>query len=326
MTVFQVSLAEFCSASGLPALDTVEIARQNADAHWLVQDVQGQVSARGSVWWRETPVYPGHRLGLLGHYFAQNQHASHELLNAAEKQLAEHGCTLAIGPLDGNTWRSYRFVSERGSEPPFFLEPNQPTQWVEYFTRRDYSPLAEYESTLNTHLLHNERPLTTIAHQLTQRGISVRNLCMDDFHNELQRIYDVSTASFANNFLYSPITQHEFIFSYSQLRPYCNPNLIFLAEQDGYPIGFLFALPDFLQLKQGQAIDTIIIKTLAVRPQWQMSGLGSFLFAQAEEIFSQLGYRRSIHALMHQDNASRKMSKHAQSTVLRRYALFAKAL
>ncbi|HUN21624.1 MAG TPA: GNAT family N-acetyltransferase [Anaerolineales bacterium] len=326
MTVSQVSLAEFCGVSELPTLNPAVIAQQNADAHWLVQDAQGQVLARCSVWWRETPVYPAQRLGLVGHYFAQSQYDSEQLLNAAEKQLAEHGCTLAIGPLDGNTWRSYRFVTERGSEPPFFLEPNQPAQWVDYFVERGYSPLAEYYSTLNTHLLHNELALATLAQRLTQRDISVRNFRMDDFDNELQRIYDVSVASFSKNFLYTPISQQEFLFSYSQLRAYCIPDLIFLAEQDGYPIGFLFALPDWLQLRQGQAIDTVIIKTLAVRPEWQMSGLGSLLLARSEKTFHRFGYRRSIHALMHQDNASRKMSGHTQSAFLRRYALFAKAL
>ena len=35
----------------------------------------------------------------------------------------------AVGPLDGSTWRRYRLVTERGVEPPFFMEPDNPDDW-----------------------------------------------------------------------------------------------------------------------------------------------------------------------------------------------------
>lgn len=326
MPAFQVSLAEFCSAPGLPPLNPEMIALHQADSHWLAPGMDGQPAARCSLWWRDVPAYPGHRLGLIGHYAAQTLHASEALLDAAERQLKAEGCTLALGPMDGSTWRSYRFVVERGDAPLFFLEPDHPDAWPSYFTGRGFSVLAEYFSVINPRLERPEPRLDAVQERLKKRGITLRDFRLDDFDNELQRIYEVSIASFAQNFLYTPIGQAEFIASYRALRAFCRPEMILLAEQGERPLGFVFAIPDLLQARRGESVDTAIIKTLAVLPEQLGGGLGGLLFARCEERLRSLGYRRAIHALMYQDNASRNLSARADILPLRRYALLAKPL
>ena len=41
---------------------------------------------------------------------------------------------MAVGPMDGSTWRRYRFITERGAEPAFFLETYNPDVWPLNFT------------------------------------------------------------------------------------------------------------------------------------------------------------------------------------------------
>ena len=116
-------LDHFFTPSGLPALDPESISRHKADAHWMLVDSLGDVFARCSLWWSETPPYPAQQLGLIGHYAARNAEAGVQLLNLACDRLARQGCTMVIGPMNGNTWQQYRLLTERGSEPAFFLEP-----------------------------------------------------------------------------------------------------------------------------------------------------------------------------------------------------------
>jgi hypothetical protein len=53
--------------------------------------------------------------------------------------------------------------------------------------------------------------------------------------------------------------------------------------------------------------------------------LGGLLVALVQREASRLGFRRAIHALMHDTNASRRISDRSART-FRRYALLSKAL
>ena len=115
-------------AGPLPALDPAELARHMPDAHAMVMASDGSTVGRCSLWWRETPLLPNERVGILGHYAAQDAEAGRLLLQRACAHLAGVGCTLALGPMDGSTWRHYRLIVDRGGEPPFFLEPDHPAE------------------------------------------------------------------------------------------------------------------------------------------------------------------------------------------------------
>ena len=98
-----------------------------------------------------------------------------------------------------------------------------------------------------------------------------------------------------------------------------------MAEQAETPVGFIFALPDLAQTQRGEALDRVIIKTVGVVPELGGLGLGGLLVARCQLAARALGYRYAIHALMMQDNISRKISAH-YAQVMRRYTLFAKPL
>jgi len=319
-------MVAFCTPAHLPHLSPNSVAGQNADAHWMLLDASEQVVARCSLWWRNSPPYPGHRPGLIGHYAARTAPAAAQLLHLAGRQLAQQGCTLAIGPIDGNTWQRYRLVVERGSEPPFLLEPNNPAAWPAHFTGNGFTVLAHYYSAITTDLGRPNPRLAGVARRAANRGITIRPLKPDHFDTELSKIYQIALASFSQNLLYTPISQSNFMALYRPIRPYVQPELILIAEQGDRPIGFLFALPNLLQAQQNQPVDTVIIKTVAVHPNYQTAGLGSLLVDRCQQVAHSLGYSRAIHALMHGSNDSRKISRRNHSQTIRKYALFAKEL
>jgi GNAT superfamily N-acetyltransferase len=319
-------LARFCTPPGLPALNPETISRHQADAHWLLVDSASNVIARCSLWWRNTPPIPDRRVGLIGHYAARNAEAASQLLQLAGDQLGEQGCTMAAGPMDGNTWRNYRLIIKRSRELPFFLEPDNPNDWPAHFTDNGFTVLSHYFSTLNPDLGRCHRDLSKVARRAASRGIKIRTFNPDCFEAELHRLYHIALASFSRNFLYTPITAAEFMAMYHALRPYIRFELILIAECDDQPIGFIFALPDLLQAQRAEVVDTIIIKTVAVHPDHQIGGLGSLLVTRCQEAARNLGYKRAIHALMHETNASRKISRRNDTYPIRQYVLFAKEL
>ncbi len=311
--------------AGVSLLSPTELLQDAPDAHWILSTNNGEAMGRLSLWWSRTPSLPGHRLGLIGHYTVCDAVAAHRLLQHACEALRARGCTLAVGPMDGNSWRRYRFLTERGNEPVFFLEPDNPDDWPSHFLEFGFTPLATYCSAINTDLSREDSRIKRVADRLAILDVHIRPLNPQYIEDELRRIYEVSRISFQGNFLFTQINEAEFMSRYLKLLPYVRPELVLIAESRGKAIGFLLALPDHSQAMRGETIDTVILKTVAVLPERGNAGLGSLLVARGHQTARELGYTRAIHALMHESNNSRNISGHYAQTI-RRYALFAKSL
>jgi GNAT superfamily N-acetyltransferase len=316
-------IARFCSLRGPGNEDAAAIVRHGADAHWMAVS-DGIVEARCSLWWSAAPQHETHNTGVVGH-FAGAGSAAIALLDHACSELAGRDCTIAIGPMDGNTWRRYRVLTERNSSPPFFLELDNPDEWPSLFTDAGFHPMAEYYSARSTGLAIENPRAAAVWQRLSDRGFSIRRLDMHALDTELERLYDLALASFARNFLYTPIAREEFLAQYQAVVPFIRPELVLIAEHEGRFAGFVFALPDLLEWRRGGPVVTYIVKTLAVHPDAAGRGLGSVLLWQVNCAAAKLGYRAAIHALMHESNQSMKISAR-EGQVFRRYTLYARTL
>jgi GNAT superfamily N-acetyltransferase len=312
-------------AANLPPFDSRQLADHRPDLHLCALSDTGTVEAHASLWWSDTPVFESHRVGVVGHYASANDQAAALLLRAALHTLQEQNGTLAVGPMDGNTWRRYRFVVDAGTEPPFFLEPTNPPAAPQQWERAGFTPLAHYVSAINTDLSQQDQRMLRVAERMEQRGVSIRSARASELLFELSRIYRVSQAAFARNFLYTELSEAAYLAQYEKLLPHIRPEFLLLAERGPELTGFAFAIPDLAQAARGQAMDTLLVKTVAILPDPVLAGLGALLLSQVQQIARQAGFRRCVHALMYEGNVSRNTSLH-YATVMRRYAIFSREL
>jgi len=317
-------IAGWASAPALPRFNAADFAAHHADMHLCALSRGGVARARCSCWWTHVSSYRQHRVGVIGHYAATNDEAAAMVLSAALEQLRQAGCTIAIGPMNGTTWRSYRFVTERGQQPAFFLEPTNPEEWPRQFERASFSPLASYFSALNNDVSRPDRRLEEMEKKIADAGITIRS-ANSDLDAELGKIYAVSKISFRQNFLYTEISEADFVAMYEPLLPIVRPELVLIAEKAGRCVGYLFAIPDVAMKTRRPEIDTFIIKTVSILPEPHLRGLGSLLVARVQQIGHELGFRRCIHALMFEDNISLNISRHYAS-LMRKYTLYSKDL
>lgn len=316
-------LESLAGAGGVAPLGVAEFVSHAPDGHWALLDDNGTLAARCSLWWTSVPHLPEGHPGVIGHFAARDAASASSLLSHCCRTLAERGCSVAIGPMDGTTWRRYRFVTRRGAEPPFFLEPDNPDAYPVYFEQSGFTPLAHYFSNLDPDL--GWYVPEALQKRLEHRGIRIRPLDPTDFTGELDKIHSISTASFSNNFLYTPISRDGFLAMYTKVRAAVQPELVLFAEYQDTPVGFVFAIGDLLNAQPGKRPETVIIKSLAVLPDWNGKGIGPLLISEATANARKLGYRRAIHALMHEDNRSRGLSGH-HGAMMREYALYSRRL
>ena len=317
-----MEIRHFLPGQEIPDFDHQLLISQQADEHITV----GQNEARCSLWWTVTPQVDGERPGIIGHFQASSQGAGLRVLEEACRRLRTAGCCLAIGPMDGNTWRRYRVLTERGAEPPFFMEPDNPDTWPQIFEGVGFAPLSVYTSSLVSDLTRQDPRADRVKERLHADGITIRQLDPAHFADELRRIYEVSVISFTQNYLYTELSEDAFVAQYLPYREKIRPELVFLAEDQGKPVGYLFAIPDYAEALRGEPIRTVIGKTLAVLPGRRYAGLGLVLVSLLHESSHTLGYQRLIHALQHEgNNKVRNMSGYF-GQVMRRYTLYSRAL
>lgn len=304
----------------LTATELGIIDRAQPDEHLLARNKSGKITASCSLWWSSTPFLKEQRTGFIGHFRSQSRDSGQGLLFLATKYLKSQGANIAIGPVDGNTWNSYRFVTrDYMNEPSFFLEPSNDPLYPEYFMESGFEILARYYSAISNDLAIDDERTNLIARKMKQLGVVTRTLDLAMLDKELSRLYQLSINSFKRNFLYTSIDEREFVEKYGALRAILRPELIRIAEHNGETVGFIFAYPDRPHSAR------IVLKTLArdLRPCY--GGLGHLLMAEVQNNASELGYKQVIHALFHEDNHSAILSsKYAK--IMRQYSLFFKPL
>lgn len=299
------------------------------DVHLVAFNEKHTAVARCSLWWTNVPELSGERMAAIGHYAASGDEPAAALLAYAQEISKEKRATCLIGPMDGNTWRSYRFVTELNiaSEdskaiPPYFLEPQNPDTYPLQFEKAGFLPLATYSSAMNVNLGETDTRISKAVKRFEGQGITIAALNVKNYDVELKRIFQLSLESFAYNYLYTPINEQQFLGQYKKVESLINPELVLLAQDsDKNLLGYIFALPDIAQQMRAETVDTIIIKTVAVKPDRKSKGLGSVLVSEVQKRAHESGYKKAIHALMHDKNTSNNISRHYAQTI-RRYTLF----
>jgi len=314
-------------ASG--ALPGMAAESEAMDARIFLRDASGGVTAWASLWWRETPSLEGvsgknaRATGAIGGFGAKDEGSAIELLNAAVNRLRDAGCPIVVGPMNGSTWRSYRYVVESNGRGPFLLEPRNPPEYPSWWKAAGFSELAGYSSSL-VPLDGRATVPDSLAPRLAANGVVIRDLDPGRFEAELESIYEVTLAGFSANFLYTPLAKDAFMSAYLKIREKVVPGFVRIAERDGKPCGYVFAVADLEAAGRGEE-PALIIKTLTVDPASRCAGLGSLLVDEVQRRGYEAGFRDAIHALQYDDNNVLRITSRHGGTRFRRYALFSKS-
>jgi hypothetical protein len=264
--------------------------------------------------YRDAPEFDGKRAMAIGAIRFGQEAAGVRLLEDIAALARKEGFEALLGPLDGDTWHSYRLVTESDGSRPFLLEPVSGPHDLAAFGKADFVPVSRYVSS-------RARLDDAIADEpASVPGVAVTAWDGQDGEKLIRNLYDLSAGAFSRNRFYKPIGFDAFMAIYKPIMPFVDPRHVLFAHDDkGDLKGFLFGTPD-LAAKEGER--AAILKTYASG----MRGVGHLLADTYHRRARDLGFEHVIHALMHEDNASRKSSEMHKATVFRRYALMGRML
>ena len=260
---------------------------------------------------------------MIGYFEATDVPTGAAVVRAAAERLRGLGAERVLGPMNGSTWARYRLAlppeSGEAARPPFLSEPTNPEWYPACFDEAGFAPVSRYLSRL--------APLDSLSDaaaraepRVAGAGIRIVPLEAANFAAALDELYDLSVEAFASNPYYSPLPREAFRQMYEPMRPLVDYGLVLLARgDDDRAVGFMFGFPDLLD-PAGRPT-RFIIKTLAVANQARGLGLGTLLMHEGHRRAEAIGMIGAIHALMHEDNPSHRISRHG-GDVYRRYALY----
>ena len=288
-------------------------------------------------------VLDGETQGHIGFFESlEDYDAAASVLDAAVSWLRGRGVSVIRGPVNFDTWHSYRFVTSGWeSGPPFLLEPYNPPYYPPFWERFGFRPAAKYLSNLQPDLAEVTEQLRRHHQKAVKAGVTFRPISLDAFEADLKLLYEMSCAIFRDNFGYRPIAFGEFADLYAGSRRLLDVRLTTIAtDKDGKPIGFAFGLPDqgaavramrgdgglfgklrFLAATRRKA-EVALLKTIGVVPEARGTSVGFAVCYEHYRNALDAGYKAGVHALMIEDNTSRRMSENKGGKPWREYAVY----
>ncbi|MCP4660409.1 MAG: hypothetical protein GY856_33830 [bacterium] len=282
----------------------------------------------------------GRPFGLLAFFEAcERPEAVATLFATAIAWLRDHGAGAIVGPMDGDTWHSYRLNVGPYGERPFLMEPYQPPYYPALWEQNGFEVLEGYHSKRVNDLAGVLPQLEPSYRRALAAGYRLERLGMKRFVAELERFHALSCEIFRHNFLYSEISRSDFVKLYSGARRLIDPDFVYFAvAPDGSDAGFLFAFPDRFRavaamhgrrgplaalrfLAHRRRPDTVNLKSLGVVSPHRRSGLAAALMYCGYRTAREKGYTRANLCLIKDDNPSGGLEG-GLGTLLRRYHLY----
>ena len=227
------------------------------------------------------------------------------------------GAVEIIGPVNGSTYRQYRFQLDNFDERPYLGSPSTPFYYDKILEKLGMSLAKTYTSylvksqrPLNDWLLQNRLNLSikTMTHQY--RFISP---LQTDWDQLLPKLYRGADEIFGDNFIYSPITYQEFSLRYGRQfqKLLCPASSRLVLDKNDNPIGAGLCFPDPLAPKN---TPRLLIRTLGIETQHRQFG-ATYLRLIHEMAKESLNlYQEFMFCLMREGNLPDLMGKELADT------------
>ena len=280
--------------------------------------------------WHNRPDYNGKKTSYVGNITVNEafREKGREILEEIFKQLKNEKVQVIIGPLNGTTWNTYRYVTEKGERPKFLMEPWNEDYYPDLFEKTGFVSLAGYISSISENMKKSEnikRKMEKIKKFDFYNDIKVESIENKDLNEVLNDVYDLTIEAFKNNFLYTELDREIFLKMYMSYKDKLVKQffkLVYLKEE---LVGYVFGIPDYAELYYKKKVDTVILKTIAVAPKYNGKGIGYILIEEFIKEVQNNGYSNIIYALMHESNVSKNTGL-LLGEKLREYTLFIKEL
>ena len=258
-------------------------------------------------------------IGLVGLFTCEDDRAAaRALVDAAADWCKASGLKSLRGPMAGDIWHRWRFMTDGFDTPPFPGEPRQPKYYPELFIACGFNRVRTFSTKRITDIEAQMARLKTSRDLNRKRGYTFRNFDTSRWQEDIESLHELCQHSFASNWSVTPIAFEEFSDIYNRWLTRVGAGQILLAlDPDKKVVG--------LGLAVAAPSDTLNIRTLAVLPGQYGYGLGQAIAAELYQRALDGGQTIVQHCLMGPDAPPQRWDG-GQAQVTREYAMFERGI
>ena len=174
-----------------------------------------------------------------------DQRVGNALFDAAANWLRQLGRDEIMGPIDYSTNYVCGLLIDGFQFPPMVLTSHNPPYYGGLIESWGFEKAMDLYAWWFANPAEAANRLRRLAGALKKRReVTLRHGNLRDIADEGRRLREIYNQAWQNNWGFVPFTEKEFEFMTHELKPILVPELVWLAEIQGEPVGFILCVPD----------------------------------------------------------------------------------
>jgi GNAT superfamily N-acetyltransferase len=315
---------------------------KHAEVVPFIARVNGKTAGRITAIYNRTHIeFHKEQAGFFGFFDCVNEHTVAKALIAKVIQWhRQRGTEIMRGPMNFTSNEEWGLLVEGFEYPPSLMMPyNHPyyQKLLEDCGLYKAKDLLAYALEVPEQL---PEKFYRVANLTRKQSITIRNIHMKSFREELDVFKKVYNSAWEENWGFVPMTDEEIDYMAKKLKSVIVPELVFIAEHNRCPIGFMMLLPDFnivLKKLNGRLFPFGIIKALwfskkikelrlllfGIVKGYRRRGVDALLLLEGLKTVKNMGYKKVEFSWILEDNYPvRRIIETANSRLYKRYRIY----
>jgi len=286
--------------------------------------------------------FHGEKVGFWGLFDVVEEYPVAEaLFDAARDWCKAQGLETLRGPMSYSTNEECGLLIDGFDLPPVVMMTYNPRYYPAFVERYGFAKARDlYAYKLETRMfgLNGEgmpEKVRRVAEVAQQRyRVTVRKANLRRFNEELGRVKQVYNDAWSRNWGFVPMTEAEVDHLAEGLKQFLDPDLLFIAEVDGRPVGVSVTLPDINQalihIRDGRLfptgwakflwyrrrVDALRVIIMGVIREYQLRGVDAIFYLRTLEEGARKGYRWGEMSWILEDNVPMRQAMEALGGVI----------
>lgn len=276
---------------------------ENAEVQSFLAKRDGQIVGRiSAINNRRYNQFHHCNVGFFGFFdVIDDREVSDLLLSKASEWCRERDFDTILGPCNFSTNDTAGLLIEGYHEPPKIMMTYNKPYYQEFVENFGFTK----EMDLLAYILYTEkasdksiRLAQALERRLANQGITIRNINLKKFNEEVDLVMNVYNQAWQNNWGFVPMTDKEIQHLAKELKMIANKNWIYIAEDNGKPVGIGVTLNNINEItkdfKKGRLFPFNVFKllfrkhktryvrilVLGVIEEYRKKGIEAILFAK----------------------------------------------
>ena len=272
--------------------------------------------------------FQGETVGFFGFFeVLADPEAAALLLQTAENWLRARGMPIVRGPINFSTDNESGLLIDAFDQPPVLMTAYNPPEYRDYVEGAGYAKAMDwYAYMLDTATLGGgasdklpPKLLRTVEIARRRSGATFRKVRMSEFARELERVRQIYNRAWERNYSFVPMDDAEIDYMAAGLKSILDPDLVFMAEVGGQPVGVSITLPDYNQVLKSingrllpfgwlkvllgrSKIDTARVFAMGIVPEYRKRGIDAVFYYETFREGVRKGYQRAELSLIVENN------------------------